>query len=155
MNFYDLLELSQLRAIHAAIEPTLDSVWRMKLRQYSREYHTPLHICEELDPMKILQALNEDKYHPSIVDEELEQLLETLHKMKDPTWSSISKEELEDLVDAVINKELSRASKKKPPTPATIQQDIKAAELKPKSGGMNFDDLQKIDSESESGKSGF
>lgn len=58
-------------------------------------------------------------------------------------------------MDNVLNREIARAAKKKAPTQETIQQDIKAAELKPKSGGMNFDDLQKIDSESESGKSGF
>lgn len=85
MNFYDLFELSQLRAIELAITPTLHSVWLMKCRDYSQRFHTPLdRVVNELDPLFVLDALNQDKYHPSIVDEELEQLIETLQRIKDP-----------------------------------------------------------------------
>jgi len=59
-------------------------------------------------------------------------------------------------VDAVLNKEIARLSKKKRPTEQTIQQEIKKAEAeKPKSGSMNFEDLEKLEGSVESNKIGF
>jgi uncharacterized protein YejL (UPF0352 family) len=154
-DFYSLFELAQIRAINLAIEPSLESIWRMKLREYSQKFFTPLHEVQELDPLFVLQALNEERYHPSIVDEELEELLDTLNKMKDPKYSRISKEDLENLVDNVLNKEIARAAKKKAPTPETIQAEVKAAESNPKSGKMAFGDLEKLEAVSEANKAGF
>lgn len=155
IDFYSLFELSQIKAISFAIDPTIESVWRIRCREYSQKFFTPLHVVmNELDPLMVLQALYEEKYNPSIVDEELEELLDILNKIKDPSYSRMSKEELEDLVDAVLNKEIVRASKKKNPTQETIQQEVKAADT-PKSGSMSFGDLEKIDAKSETNKSGF
>ena len=67
----------------------------------------------------------------------------------------MSEEETENLVDAVIMKEMARLAKKKPPTLEAIKEEVKAAETKPRSGGMDFSELEKIDSEGESGQSGF
>lgn len=157
MNPYDIFELAQLRAIHSAIEPTSDSIWRMKCRDYSVRFHTPLHVVmNELDPLMVLQALYEDQFHPSIVDEELQELLDKLYVIKDPEYSRMSKEETEELVDSVLNKELERASRKKRITQQTIEKEIKEAEvIKPKQGSMSFGDLEKIDEEAEANKSGF
>jgi hypothetical protein len=157
MDFYDLISLAQIKAIHAAIEPSLESIWRIRCREYSKAFHTPLHVVmSELDPMMVLQTLNEEKYHPSIVEQELEELLETLQKIKDPTYSKMDPQMLEDMVDAVLNKEIARLSKKKPPTPETIQTAIKTAEVKtPKSGGLDFSSLERMESEVESRKPGF
>ena len=120
-------------------------------------FHTPLHMVDDLDPMYVLQALSESKYPPSIVDEELEELLETLYKMKDPTYSRMSAQETEDLVDAVINKEIKRTSQKKAPTQDTIHAAIQTAAIKatPKSGGMSFTDLENLETKSEANKAGF
>ena len=69
-------------------------------------------------------------------------------------------EETEELVDAVLNKELARAKRKKRPTEQSIQEDIKVAETpkatkRPKSGGMTFEELEKMDTNTETNKSGF
>ena len=139
-----------------ALEPTLDSIWRMHCREYSQRYHTPLNVVmNELDPMIVMQALAEDRYRPSIVDEELDELMDILYKAKDPTYSRMSQEEIEGLVDAVMNKEIQRAAKKKRPTQETIEAAVKIAEAKPKKGSMNFGDLEKMDAATEGPKSGF
>ena len=160
MDLYTLCEIAQLRAIHSAIDPSSESIYRLKCRQYSIMFHTPLHIVlDELDPLQVLTALYEEQYHPSIVEEECEELLDKLYTMKDPTYSRMSKEETEALVDAVINKEIERAKKKKRPTQETIQKDIKVAETtlpqKPKSGSMSFGSLEKLEAQSEANKAGF
>jgi hypothetical protein len=154
-DFFELFKLAQLRAINLALNPTAESIWRIKLRNYSERFHTPLHLCEKLDPLYILQALNEDQYNPSIVDEELEELLDIVYKEKNPNYSRMSQEDIEALVDNVLNRELARAAKKKPPTQQTIQNEVKAAEVKPRSGGMSFGDLEKLEAKSEHNKAAF
>jgi len=156
-SFYDLFEICRLKAIARAIDPTTESIYRMRCREYSEKFHTPLHIVErELDPLFVLQHLYEIQYSPKIIDEELNEILEQLYRIKDPSYSPISKEEMEDLVDAVLNKEIQRLSKKKRPTQETIQAEIKKKEIqKPKSGSMSFGELEKLEENLESGKSGF
>jgi len=156
-SFYDLFQLCRLRAIGLAIEPTTESIWRMRCREYSERFHTPLHVVEnELDPIFVLQHLYEIQYSPGVVEEELNEILEQLYTIKDPNYSPLSKEEMEDLVDAVMNKEIKRLSKSKRPTQETIADEIKKAETKPpKKGSMNFGDLEKLEESIESLKSGF
>src|ERR1035437_5601595 len=155
LDFYSLFELAQLKAINSALEPSLESIYRMKCREYSVKYHTALHLVYGLNPMDVLQALYEEQYPPSIVEEECEELLDRLYSMKDPSYSRMTQEETEELVDQVLNKELARAKKKKPITQETIQSEIKADAIKPKSGSMSFGDLEKQDAATESNKSGF
>lgn len=142
MNFFELFEYAQIRAIEAAITPSMESIWRSRCRLYSQKYFTPLHEVERLDPIKVLQALYEDQYPPSIVDEELQELLDTLHKIKDPNYSRMSAEATEEFVDAVLNRELARFNKKKAPTPESIQQEVAKEEAKPKSGGLAFNNSE-------------
>lgn len=152
-DFYDLFQISELKAIGLAIDPTLDSIWSLKCREYSEKFHTPLHVViNELDPVFVLDQLNQDKYHPSVATNELEELLDKLYKIKDPSYSKMSKQEIEDLVDAVLNKEIKRSQSKKAPTPESIEAEIKKSESRtPKSGSMNFSDLEKIESEPNTG----
>lgn len=152
IDFYTLFEFSEVKAIEAALDPSLASIWRMKLRDYSIKFHTPLHEVQQLDPMFVLQHLYEDRYHPSIVEDELEELLDKLQVIKDPTYSRLSQQETEDLVDAVINRELKRASVKKA---AVEKVEEKVSLPKPKSGSMNFSQLEELESKSESNKGGF
>jgi len=154
-DFFELFKLAQIRAINLALNPTAESIWRIKLRNYSERFHTPLHLCEMLDPLYILQALNEDQYSPSIVDEELDELMDIIYKAENPEYSRMSPEDMEALVDNVLNREIARAAKKKRPTQETIQSEVKAAEAKPKSGGMSFGDLERIEAKGESNKAGF
>lgn len=158
MDFYSLFELAQIKAIHSAIEPSMDSIWRLRCREYSEKFHTPLHVViNELEPMFVLQQLYESDFPPSILDDELEDLLEKLYQIKDPSYTKMSKEELEELVDNVLNREIARSKKnKKDITQETIIADVQKEEIKKqKSGSMNFKELEKLDSQQESSLSGF
>lgn len=153
-DFYNLFELAQLRAISNAIEPTIESIWAMKCREYSQAFYTPLHVVvNELDPMFVLQSLYETHYTPASVDEELEEILEKLYKIENPLYEKISKEEMENLVDQVLNKELKRLGKKKEIS-KKIELPKKEVE-QPKSGFMKFDELEKQESQDELGKKNF
>lgn len=160
LDFYSLLEISELRAIYLAIDPTVDYIWRMKCREYSEKFYTPLHVVvNELDPDFVLQSLYEDKYSPKDTSEDIEGTLDVLYKMKDPNYSKLSAQQTEDFVDAALNK-LNKFSKKKEdkkpvgPDKAMAKKTSEIAK-KPKSGSMDFKELEKIDSENESGATGF
>ncbi len=153
MDFMELFEFYKIQAISNAINPTMDSIWRLKCREYSKNFNTPLWEVENvLDPRHILLSLEEEKYHPSIANNEMEELLDELYRIKDPTYTKMSKETLEELVDHVLNKEIKRLNSKKAPTPESIEAEIKKSESRtPKSGSMNFSDLEKIESEPNTG----
>jgi len=160
-SFYDLFDICRLRAIALAIDPTTESIYRMRCREYSEKFHTPLHVVEkELDPIFVLQHLYEVQYSPRVIDEELNEVLEQLYRIKDPNYNPMTKAEMEDLVDAVLNKEIERLSKKKRPTQETIKNEIKKEILKeenqkPKKGSMDFGDLEKIEGNLETPKTNF
>lgn len=159
MDLSDLVEYSRIKAIQAAIEPTLDSIYRMKCREYSDRFKTPLHIViNELDPLFIFQHLYEDQFSYSVVDEDLEGLLDILHKIKDPEYSRMSKQETEDLVDAVMNREWKRHEQKKKTQqkeePTKVDPRIKTFSS-PKSGGMDFKKLEELEAKAETNKAGF
>ena len=160
-SFYDLFDICRLRAIALAIDPTTESIYRMRCREYSEKFHTPLHVVEkELDPIFVLQHLYEVQYSPRVIDEELNEVLEQLYRIKDPNYNPMTKAEMEDLVDAVLNKEIERLSKKKRPTQETIKNEIKKEILKeenqkPKKGSMDFGDLEKLEENLPPIKTGF
>lgn len=133
----------------------MDSIWRIKCREYSIKFHTPLHVViNDLDPMHVLESLYEDQYHPSIVDEELEELLEKLEKIRDPSYNRMSREEVEALVDSVLQKEIDRKAKKKAPTQQQVEREA-SIPTPPKSGSMDFGSLERLESASETNKAGF
>lgn len=158
MDFYSVIELEHLKAIQAALEPSLDSIWRLKCRAYSQKFFTPLHVVmNELDPIMVLQALYEDQYHPSAIGEEMDAILERLYTIKDPNYNAMSTEDLEDFVDAVLNKEIARLAKKNKTPEAKIpfEPSKPKAPEKPKSGGMKFNDLAAAEEKAEADKAGF
>lgn len=157
-DFYSIFELAELRAINAALRPSAESMYRARCRQYSIMFHTPLHVVQELDPLFVIQSLQEEKYTYREVHDDLEGVLELLYKIKDPSYTTMSKEETENLVDAVLNKELERASKKKSVMEETYAKPVEKKpkpQPKPKSGSMSFGDLERSEADSESGKGNF
>ncbi len=155
MDFYSLIEYCQLKAMNSCIDPSLESIWNLKCREYSLLFHTPLHVVHTLDPTFILTNLYEHQYHPSIVESELEDLLDKLYVIQDPSYTKMSKEEMEALVDTVMNKEIARMAKKKKLTPQKIASEIKEETFRPKSGSMNFSELESLDSRSGLNKGSF
>lgn len=156
--FLELIEQAELLALHAAISPSIESIYRLKCRQYSVMFHTPLDRVMELDPAFVLQALYEDRFSASAVDEELEELLDRLYTIQDPTYSRISQAETEDLVDSVLQKEMKRLGKNKPSEKTLLAKNTSEKETKttnPKSGGLSFESLEKADEAIEGNSNGF
>jgi hypothetical protein len=158
-DFYSIFEIAQIRAMHEAIDPGMESIWRMKCREYSQRFYTPLHEVSKLDPAFILQALYEEHYTPSVIAEEMEDILEKLYQIQDPNYVKLDQAVIEEMVDNVINKEIKRLSKKKRPTEEKVdkplEKPIDKIVNRPRSGSMDFSQLERIDAKSESNKPGF
>lgn len=148
-DFYEVMQIAEVKAIHSALDPTMASIWRRKCRDYSLTFHTPLHMVYQLDPEFVLQNLYEMEYTVNGVSEDLESILEYLYKAKDPTYQPINPAETEELVDAALNNLIKKGLGKKPK-----QVEKKEVSL-PKSGGLSFTDLAKAEESAEQGKSGF
>lgn len=158
LDFYVLLELAELRAIHAALSPDANFAYRARCRQYSTLFHTPLHVVYDLDPLFVFQSLQEEKYTYRETHDDLEGILELLYRIRDPQYVTVSQQDTEDLVDAVLNKEIERAARKKTPiqeTYSSLPEQKPAPKAKPKSGSMSFGDLEKADEKTESRKGNF
>jgi len=164
MNLYDLIHHAELLAIGVAISPTPESIFAIRCREYSDRFRTPLHMVYDLDPMFVLKNLYEDKYQPSEIQDELEDILDKLYTMQDPTYSRMNKQDLEDMVDAVMNKEIKRLAKAKDPITGELKNPLLAKKTsenkkeeapKPKSGGLSFESLEMSDEAAEGNKGGF
>jgi hypothetical protein len=150
IEFNDFMEFCKLRAIACALEPNMESIWRRICREYSLKFHTPLHLVHELDPDFILTNLYETDYTISNAKENTREYLDVLYRMKDPNYEELVQEDLEDLVDAVMMKEMKRKGEVRGEVkPEKIWSDL------PKSGGRKFTDLEKLETESESTTFGF
>ena len=76
----DLYEALRLRAIRAVQKPDEGAYLRYIHRWYSRTFHTPLHVVEELDPVDVLTAFYEQTYEDmeeADREREIGELLET------------------------------------------------------------------------------
>jgi hypothetical protein len=163
MNFYDLIHHAELLAIGVALSPTPESIYSIRCREYSDRFRTPLHEVYDLDPMFVLKNLYEDKYQPSEIHDEMEDLLDKLYTMQDPTYSRMNKQDLEDMVDAVMNKEIKRLAKTKDPITGELKNPLLAKKtsdkevkpIPPKGGSMSFESLEMSDEAAEGNKGGF
>ena len=156
MNFYDLLECIQLKTILTALEPDSESLWRAKCRDYSQKFHTPLHLVFDLDPEFVLLNLYEEDNTTKKINSNLDDVLDRLYRIQDPTYAPMLDEEVEELVDAVLMREMKRKGEIKP------DKSEKSVLAKPTlekiapitSGGLKFDDLNKLEAD-EMGKGSF
>lgn len=73
-----LLENVRLRAMKAVLEREPGFLLRQIQRWYSHQFHTPLHLVEDLDDADVLQAYFEDKFAGASFDERIEQLDDAL-----------------------------------------------------------------------------
>jgi len=98
-----------------------------------------------------------------LIHDEMEDLLDKLYTMQDPTYSRMNKQDLEDMVDAVMNKEIKRLAKTKDPITGELKNPLLAKKtsdkevkpIPPKGGSMSFESLEMSDEAAEGNKGGF
>lgn len=157
MEFKDLLDYCQAQAIANTLENTELSVWRSLCRSYSKKFATPLHLClDGTIPMEeILLAVFEDQLDDFDEEKDLENMLDTIYSMEDPTYEKQKKHELAEFIEKAEKEEEERLAAGRPihralkgeageasiSSEETLPKKEKPKEL-PKSGGINLSYLE-------------
>jgi hypothetical protein len=152
MEFRDLLDYCKAEAIANALQPTEVSVWRNICRSYSQKFATPLHQCLDgtVDPEEIALAYFEEMLIKFDEDEHLDQIMDQIYYLADPTYERQKEEELDEFMEKAVKDEEERLRLGKPIHKAmkeevslTPNEEDKPFEPPQKSGGINLAYLQR------------
>lgn len=137
------MEMAETQAVEAKINPTEETLWRSVERQYSKLFHTPLHLVCTLDPLYVLTSLYENKLEGLSVkdDEEFNQILDSLYRLQDPNYDSEREKEEEEYNKRAVLEEEERLAK-------IAAKKAKKTGTKPaidsKHGGVNLSYLSEL-----------
>jgi len=156
IDFKEFLNTAKIQAIANLLHPDEIAVWRSMCRSYSETYSTPLHLCLDgtIDGEEILLAVYEKQLDNFKEERDLENILEQIYTIEDPTYEKKKEEEVLDFIAEAEREEAERIkagklahhSMKEDPTKKPLLEKPAPLEL-PKSGGINLAYLAKEEEE--------
>jgi hypothetical protein len=108
MEFKELLEALQIEGILDKFYPTDASVWESICREYSKQFHTPLHLVLEMPPTFILRHYYANQLDDIKLDDKAEHLLEIIRAIEDPNYEKTKEEEITEFLDDAEREEEER-----------------------------------------------
>jgi len=152
VSYKDLLDLCQVEAIAAKLAPDELAIHRYYCRQYSKLFHTPLHVAQSLDPALVIRAVIEDRLDGEDEMDEIEKYLDVVYMVEDPEYVTQRQQQEEDYLAQAQEEEAERVRLGKPIHPAlkgesTLVPDAPPKTNLPKSGGINMAALKHLESE--------
>lgn len=119
MSLRDLQESCLAKAIMDKLDPDELSDYKFICRQYSKAFHTPLHVVEnDLDPADVISAYYSDVYDGIDLDEKGEEVLDTIYELQDPNYAKEKREELKEFMRQAEAEERARIKAGKPIHPS-------------------------------------
>lgn len=153
LSLRELVELCRAEAISCKLSHTEASAWRSYCREYSKMFHTPYHLVLDMEPEFVVLAVCEDNLDDINVEENLENLMNRIYTIEDPSYEASQEQELQDWIKDAENEEKDRVSegrpvhsKKKKTVPKKPVEEKKEAR---KEGYLDLSYLEKQDNESE------
>lgn len=104
----DLIDVCRIESISTKIQPTMASLYRGFCREYSKVFHTPLHLVFNLDPELVLTNLFEDKIADSPLDKNVDMWLKTIKLVEDPNYEEVMEKDLDNFVERALEEEKER-----------------------------------------------
>lgn len=157
MEFNDLAEYCQAKALADKLHYTDEASWRSFCRRYSKLFHTPLHVVETLDAATVLLAVYEEQLDDVDLDNNMEVILDMIYTLEDPEYAKQKKDELKQFIKDSEDEEEER-QKTGRPIHKLLADENKASRQKtlletpptldpklPHSGGINLSYLEKFD----------
>jgi hypothetical protein len=147
MPFKALLDHAQAQAIVNTLENSETAVWRSICRSYSVKFSTPLHLCLDgtIAAEDILLAVFEEQLRDFNQEKDIESLIESIERIKDPSYERKKAKETDDFVKEAELEEKERLRKGEAiphaSTEKTLFDSNRPAE-KPKAGGVDFSDTK-------------
>lgn len=151
VSFKDLFDLCQVEAIASKLAPDELSIYRYYCRQYSKLFHTPLHVVQTMDPILVITEVIEDRLDPKDEFENVEQWLDVVYAAEDPAYESQRKQEEESYLAEAEEEEAERVRIGKPIHPSLKGETTLVPEKPtiPKSGGINMAAMRHLEKESQ------
>lgn len=150
LSLSDLIDLCRAEALASKLYPTEESEYRWFCREYSKTFHTMLHVVEkDLDPEYVISRVLEnglDSYRLRKY-EDFEKVVEQLRRLEDPNYDATKAREFDDFASGIEQWESQRVAEQKPIP--TKQNQVKEEPPKdpPKQGFIDLSYLE--DSEDE------
>ena len=145
----DLVDFCRAEALSGKFYPTEVSDWRWFCREYSKSFHTPLHIVmTELDPEHVILCVLEEGLDAKRLTkrEDFDKIVEELRRLEDPDYDANRVKEIEDWSAGIEEWESNRQATGAPlpKKGANNAPDAPVKTQMPKEGGIN---LQYLSSE--------
>jgi hypothetical protein len=127
----EIIESCKAEAIAGRLAPNEVNEWRYYCREYSKIFHTPLHIVETMAPEKVILAFFEEQLAKKNLSEpdQFEAIIEEVRRLQDPNYDANKEIAEDDYVKGIEAWEAERIRKGAPiPRP---QKKKKKEESKP------------------------
>lgn len=163
MIFEDLMNYCKAEAIASLVDPTYESIYRYLCREYSTKFHTPLDQVFKLDPEFVMLHVWESRYEKMDLDDELENILDTIYTMQDPEYSKAKADEQQAFDEQAEKEEEERIASGESLTAHLKKNQKKNSKGKnkdiekvpspglPKSGGIDMEKLKHLEKEEKEG----
>jgi hypothetical protein len=154
IEYSEILSWAHAQAILNTLESSEVAVHRQICREYSKKFHTPLHLVLQMDPHDVILAYYEDLLENFDKDEpkHMEYILDTIYTLEDPNYSTEKGNELQEFIDKAEQEEEERVAAGRPIHKAmkkqvTLKHDSEkpdpALPKRPTGGSINLSYLSK------------
>lgn len=146
-----LIDFCRAEALAGKLYPTELSDYRWFCREYSKTFHTALHIVMQMDPEHVILCVLEDGMDTKRLrkHEDAQSVIEELRRLEDPEYDATREAEFEDWGAGIEEWDAQRVAKGAitPPTKETPKEE--PLKDMPKQGFLNLSYLEKEEMEPE------
>lgn len=140
----DVIDLCRAEALAYKLVPSDEADWRWFCREYSKTFHTPLHLVEAMTPEYVIVRVLEDGLDSKHLRkrEDASKVIEELRRVEDPNYDLTQAEEFEEFAEGIEEWDNQRLAKgAKMPTKNTQPE----AQLDPPKKKEGFIDLSYLE----------
>lgn len=141
----DLIDFCRAEALAGKLWPTEISDYRWFCREYSKTFHTPLHLVLEMEAEHVILSVLEEGMDTKSLSrmEDFEKIQLELRRLEDPNYDANNERAMEDWTAGIEQWEKNRVAKGSPLPKKGKQEPTVAPKPLPKEGGINLAYLSK------------
>ncbi len=141
----DVVDFCRAEALANKLWPTEISDWRWFCREYSKTFHTPLHIVMEMDAEHVILCVLEEGLDSKSLArrEDFDKIVDELRHLEDPEYESNKEKAMEDWTAGIEEWDAQRVQKGAPLPRKGKQEPTRVPKPLPKEGGINLAYLSK------------
>lgn len=114
VHIADIIEICRVEAIAYKLQPDQASIWRNFCRDYSKLFHTELHLVLAMSPEFVISQVLEERLDEINPVERREDLMDRIYLAEDPDYESTKEKELQDFIKDAEEEEEERIRNGRP-----------------------------------------